>query len=438
MAKTPRVYAKVPFSGYTASMYYRLALPLHWMNKLKYPITIDIDGGFDNYSPQERWLAMMTADIVFLYQQFGFSFHDLMRESRTWPPEPDKKTGEMNYAPAFFFDTDDDILSVLPLNDAFKNLGYKDHNGNPLPDGAKIFVGGPDGNPIPLWEDGVNINIAENRTAAEGWIATMRDADLITCTTPRCRDYVLREGVNPDLTHVFPNCIDFNEYPKIELRDHPDEVRILWQGSIAHREDLWPLRESFGRISEKYPQVKWVFWGVPFEWLRTRTGIPGDKVELLPWVHHFQYHTRLSTIGHDISIAPLHPYTFNQSRSAIKFYESSAVWNPAASLCQRTGEYQDVIVEGETGMLFDTPEEFETKLGALIEDATLRQTLASNAKDWVRTYRSPEYHVPKLFERWQSALLTRRERPVEPASASPLSKHKRNSKRGKVSNRKRK
>jgi len=417
---TPLVYSRVPLQNYTASMYYRLALPLYWMKKLDLPINMDVDGMFGDRSDQERWMHMMSADIGLYYQQFGFHFHDLIRKSRTWKPEKDKH-GVLRYPPTFIFDTDDDILSVLPMNDAYKALGYKDHHGNVLEDGAKIWVKDSEGNTKLLWSDGENINLAENRTNAQGWEKTLQIADLVTCTTPRCKEYVLRAGAKPENVYVFPNCIDLGEYPTVELAEHPNEVRILWQGSIAHREDLYPLRESFGRICKKYPHVKFVFWGADFKWLLDF--ISEGQGKLLPWVHHYEYVARLSMVNHDISLAPLHPYTFNQSRSAIKFYESAAVCRPAASLCQRTGEYQDVIIEGETGLLFDTPQEFEDKLSTLIENEMYRKTLAANAKDWVRENRDPAVHVPKLYERWMQAWEDRKQRPVEVDDADPVSEH---------------
>jgi glycosyltransferase involved in cell wall biosynthesis len=81
-------------------------------------------------------------------------------------------------------------------------------------------------------------------------------------------------------------------------------------------------------------------------------------------------------------------------------YESAAIWKPAATIAQRWAAYRDEIIEGETGLLFDTPEELETKLGGLIEDAKLRQTLASNAKDWIKTHRDAKKIMLRLFQKW--------------------------------------
>jgi glycosyltransferase involved in cell wall biosynthesis len=54
--------------------------------------------------------------------------------------------------------------------------------------------------------------------------------------------------------------------------------------------------------------------------------------------------------------------------------------------------YAESIVEGETGLLFASPEEFETKLVTLIQDGELRQRLAHNAYDWVAQSRLLSQH----------------------------------------------
>jgi hypothetical protein len=172
----------------------------------------------------------------------------------------------------------------------------------------------------------------------------------------------------------------------------------MWQGSATHHEDLWPLNEAIARVAKKYPETTWVFWGAPYKW--AEANIPAGRVKVLPWVHHEAYITRLSTMNHDINLAPLTPHIFNQSRSAIKWYESSCICKPAATLAQNTGAYHDEIQDGETGLLFNTPEEFETKLGGLIEDAKLRQTLASNAQDWCKTNRDARKIITTLFHKY--------------------------------------
>ena len=392
------------------------------MHKLKLPVTIDLDSGSTDRSPQDRWQAMMAGcDVHMLYQTVSEDMAFSIEQTRKWPYayKDDVKYGP----PSFIVDTDDDLFNVSPLNPAFTSLGYKDLNGNELKQGDKIWIRHPQTNePQLLWADGENVNYALNRRTVDGWRKMMGLAELITVSTEGTKAMVLRE-MGPEAEskiHMNPNCIDLSEYPRIELAEHPDEVRILWQGSPTHWEDWWTLREPLGRIAKKYPQAKFIIWGVDYPWLVNF--IPAEQIEVMPWMDYRLFKLRLSTLGHDISLAPLRPTIFNQSRSAIKFYESSACWKPAATLAQATAAYTEII-EGETGLLFTTPEEFETKLGGLIEDATLRKRLASNAKDWIKTHRDPTTHALAFHERLLDVRAKRLEWPDPPPQKKKKAKN---------------
>jgi len=83
---------------------------------------------------------------------------------------------------------------------------------------------------------------------------------------------------------------------------------------------------------------------------------------------------------------------------------------PAATLAQNTAAYRAEIVDGETALLFNNPDEFEEKLSRLIEDVTFRKQLAANAKDWVSENRDAMKVVPSIIESWERL---REERTIE-------------------------
>jgi glycosyltransferase involved in cell wall biosynthesis len=120
-------------------------------------------------------------------------------------------------------------------------------------------------------------------------------------------------------------------------------------------------------------------------------------VEVLPWIHHEAYRLRRTLINADINLCPLVDNVFNRCKSAIKWYESTVSENTEATLAQNVGPYRE-IKDGETGLLFNTADEFVAKLSALIEDAQLRLRLGHAAKDWVWSNRLPKHTGPALFE----------------------------------------
>jgi glycosyltransferase involved in cell wall biosynthesis len=209
----------------------------------------------------------------------------------------------------------------------------------------------------------------------------------------------IKNEVTPRRIRVFPNLVRMDHYEQVDLQEDPFTVKILWQGGIAHYEDWYPLKDALGHISAKYPEVHWVIWGAQFPWVKEL--IPAHRYTFKNWQPYHEFKLRLCMIGHDISLAPLSPNVFNNCRSAIKFYESSVLKKPAATLAQRTGPYRDEIRDGETGLLFSDPDEFVVKLSNLIEDAKFRKTLAANAKDWVSENREAMKKVPEMVGYWE-------------------------------------
>ncbi len=400
MKRTPAIYASVPASEYNASFYYRLILPLWTMQRMGLNVTVDIDYMQSSLHPHERQQHQLTSDINICYQVANPAMVDMMRTLASWPYQTNE-LGDILAPPSFITDTDDDLFNVSPTNQAFESLGFKDFKGNLLEDGQKIWIRDPRNNELKLlWSDGVNVNYAHNRRRMDSFRETLKLSELITTSGKNTAKYIARE-VGPDHEHkiyVYPNCIELAEYTKIELAEHPNEVRILWQGSPTHWEDMMLIKDGLANIMKKHKNVTFIMWGADYPWLVKN--LPADRVQLLGWADYRAYKARLNQINHDIALAPLRPTEFNQSRSGIKFYESAACWNPAATVASRTAAYADDIEDGVTGMLFETQSEFETKLEALIEDSKLRKGMAQNAKDWIRTNRDPVIHVPKLYEKY--------------------------------------
>ena len=432
MAAAYRIYTSSS-RDVTACTYYRQLLPITQMERMGLPVAGIIDTHEPTISEQARMAAFLESDFSLLYQATGELPIRLIEEGKKLKPMKDSD-GEMRWPPTFILDSDDDIFNVMPLNVTYGALGTRRWDGTPMEDGDEIGIAHPlevappnvqtilnEQVPMPLvgakatfkevryvydadgkwhgyyslWKDGVNIDIAKNRAKLDNWRKILKLANLVTCSTPRTAEALQRE-VGDLPTFVTPNAIDFDEYPEIELRDHPSEVRILWEGAASHHESLWPLNKSLVKLSKKYPHATWHFFGAPYKWAAKNM----NNVKFIPWVDYAAYKLRLSTFNHDISMAPLATNLFNKSRSAIRWYEASALWRPAATLAQKWAAYEDEVEDGKTAMLFSNNEEFEEKMSALIESETLRKEIASNAKDWVKAHRDSKKIALRLFHKW--------------------------------------
>ena len=362
----------------------------------------------------ERVLIPLLSDVLVLSNVYGQGLTDNIKTISELKPVINESTLKREYPPVCVFDQDDSTHNVSIFNDTFLQLGTRAPTGEVLKPGDKIFMKDSAGNDIPLWEDGVcdacrkghclpglhaEFNIERNLETVGKIEALARACHGATFTTEQLARFY-REEVGIKRTYVFPNSIYLMDYAHVDLAEHPNEVRILWQGGSSHFEDWWQYKGILGRVCAKYPQVKVIMWGQPFGWLLKE--IPAEQREFIHWMDHAGYIMRLNTLGHDINLAPLIKSKFNECKSAIKWYESSSITRPAATLASNVSPYGDEIIDGETGLLADSPQEFEQKLCGLIEDATLRKQLAANAKDWVLTHRRIEVTLPPLLEFYQS------------------------------------
>jgi glycosyltransferase involved in cell wall biosynthesis len=110
------------------------------------------------------------------------------------------------------------------------------------------------------------------------------------------------------------------------------------------------------------------------------------------------YKIRLATLDFDFTVIPLVENLFNEGKSAIKWYEVSALPRPKPVLAARVPPYSDEIIDGDTGLLYSDHEEFKVKFEALVRDGDLRDRLAKRAKEWVGEYRDGYKTAGPLYE----------------------------------------
>ncbi len=405
MSKPLTIYTAIPHAG-SASYYYRLAVPIKTAGELGLNVRAIVDTNDASIPSEARVQNFCEADVVLMYQPVGEVPMANIKGVQSFIPS--LRDNEWKWPPTVIVETDDNLFNVSPLNPAFKNLGFRDMDGRDIPSGHEIG-GIMNGEKRIYWRDGEGgFDIRRNRQMMMGYRQILSMVDAVTCSTEAVRESVLKE-VTPRRVKVFPNLVRFNDYEQVDIKES-DKIKILWQGGAAHFEDWYPLREALGNITRKYPQVHWIIWGAQYHWVNEL--IPPHRYTYKDWCPYFEYRLRLATIGHNIALAPLQEHVFNRCRSAIKFYESAVLKKPAACLAQRSGAYKDEVQDGETGLLFDSPQEFEDGLSLLIENETERRRLAANAKDWVNENRDARKKVPEWISYWQELReIRKREQP---------------------------
>jgi hypothetical protein len=401
------IYTAIEGKTLNASHQYRQLTPLRAVERLdpdNIQLAIDmLDAGT---SQEIRLAAMSYADLCVLYQPLGRMYVDFIAMSRKWKAKKSKATGRLQYPPAWVCDSDDNILDVPPTNFTYRTLGIRRPDGTDLKPGDIVRVQRMDGTDTILWEDGRDgFDIATNHLRLATFRDIMGSADLVTCSTTEVERYI-KEGTAQKNTFIMPNCVDPDDYPEVELREHPGEVRVLWQGSPTHSDDWYFMVDPLAKAAKAFPEVKWILWGAAYD--KVADVLPTDRLKIMGWKHHMAYRPLLATVGHDISLAPLRPDRFNACRSPIKWYESSIIHRPAATLAQDGVVYGSEIQDGVTGMLWKDGDEFVEKLGILVQNEKTRQEMAQNAKQWVLENRHVDVWAPRLYEKYQEVIAARR------------------------------
>ncbi|MBP2628368.1 MAG: putative glycosyl transferase [Firmicutes bacterium] len=121
--------------------------------------------------------------------------------------------------------------------------------------------------------------------------------------------------------------------------------------------------------------------------------------EFIPFCQYEEYQQMLHAA--DIALLPLSPTRFNSMKSDLKFLECAA--HGVVALASPT-VYEATIVDGITGLIYHTPEEFAQYLQSLLEGGQWRHRLAGKAYEWVKTHRLLGAHYHLRIE-WYNNLL---------------------------------
>ncbi|MDA8126741.1 MAG: glycosyltransferase family 4 protein [Deltaproteobacteria bacterium] len=232
----------------------------------------------------------------------------------------------------------------------------------------------------------------------------MQGCDLVTVTKEGLGEFY-RELAGIRYA-VLPNCIDFEEFPAVDLAERPnDKVRIGWAGSETHYGDLRILANVFRRLKKLHGnRIEFVLMGSDGvyrqyekvngsgpEIVNDRTlkvkKIVGDVLkgvprEFHPFVETEDYARVLCDLKLDIAVIPLTPSKFNLTgKSNLKYLEMSAAKIPC--VLSKNTVYEEVQ-HGENGFLAANEQEWLQYLSLLVQDRALRCRIAANAYRYVR------------------------------------------------------
>jgi hypothetical protein len=353
------------------------------------------------------------ADVVVSWREMdeaGYVHAELFRGL-----DPIKMGGNTIYPPIFVMDSDDAVDWVHPFNYAFASLGIRDFDGRVLSPGEFVSWTNKDASITKLWEDkktrgqsAVVFDIARNLKSISYHYDACRAAAGVTVTCEPLAKAYREQGV--ENVYVYPNSIIPEDHHFPPLQPHSG-IRILWEGGGSHVESWIPIKQGLIEVLRENPQAKLVVYGSSFPWMGKE--IPKDQIEIHDWTDYAAYKLMRATLTADINLCPLLDMPFTRCKSAIRWYEGSLGPNPEPALAANVGPYKE-IVDGETGLLYNNPQEFKEKLTALIHNADLRKRLGVAGQKWVLDNRTAEKTVPGLLDFYKELKAKQRQEALRP------------------------
>jgi len=226
-------------------------------------------------------------------------------------------------------------------------------------------------------------------------VRMLETAHLVTVTTETLAD--VYRPYNPHVV-VLPNCVPdwlteidplHYRYPKL------DDFTIGYTGSASHYEDFleWtPILNNWMRFNSHRTRLKL------FGHNGRPTGAPlSYRIETTPWQKDTATYLRSLNGAMDVGVAFLNDTEFNAGKSPIKAMEYAALGIP----CVATDHpiYRDVIIDGVTGFLCKTSQQWHQALRRLADDIPLRMIMGQNA----RYHAEAEFKQSQWAPAWEDA-----------------------------------
>ncbi len=215
----------------------------------------------------------------------------------------------------------------------------------------------------------------------------------VQTSTPALAE-VLRQR-NPELA-VFPNAVRALPDVRNFTAEHPLTVFF---GALNREADWQPYLPILNEVAAAMGDA------LRFSIVHDRALFDALRTPHKTFTPTCDHDTYLELLGaSEISFMPLMDTPFNRAKSDLKFIEAAAC--RVAPLASRI-VYADSIEDGQTGALFDRPEDLRVKLTQLLTVPDLAREIGDAARDYVARNRMLAYQVaPRLA--WYRSLWDRR------------------------------
>lgn len=218
---------------------------------------------------------------------------------------------------------------------------------------------------------------ADLRRGKSNIMACLQLASLVTVTTKRLANALgLPEGkvvVCPNYGGYISQCGG-----RMVSHDEIDPVTLVIASSDRVVIDF--IVQPLKTLSKKYgSRLNLVCIGDIGPKLKSE----GVEADFCPILSRDDFDMKIRTLKNAVGVIPLDDSRFSSCKSAVKYFDYTSAG--CAVACSNVPPYKDVIDSGANGLLVDNDDDsWINALSLLIEDASLRQRLATNALEVVQ------------------------------------------------------
>jgi glycosyltransferase involved in cell wall biosynthesis len=217
----------------------------------------------------------------------------------------------------------------------------------------------------------------------------VRVADTVVAGNDFLADWALRAGAKVERVHVIPTCVDPRSYP-VARHDQPSsQLELVWIGSASTLQGMEQSRPIWEKVAEALPELR---LRVICDRFPERFPLP-----IVPIAWHEQSEARELAAGH-IGVSWLPDDPWSRGKCGLKVLQYQAAGLPVVA--NAVGSHREMVRDGETGLLADTPQEWVDAILRLAGDARLRQKLGLAARRRVET----DYSVSAWAETFISSM----------------------------------
>jgi glycosyltransferase involved in cell wall biosynthesis len=191
-------------------------------------------------------------------------------------------------------------------------------------------------------------------------------------------------AVQPRVARV-PTVVDTARYRPRAPAGASADVVIGWFGIPSNQIYLAPLVPALRRVLERFPRAR--------VRILTRHYRPLDlpRVEFVEWTRDAEPE---QVAAFDIGLSPMADNEWTRAKCGARVLVYMACGVPCVA--SPVGTHRELIEDGRTGLLAETPEQWESALARLIERPPERRSIAAAARAFVESHFTPAQAAPKL------------------------------------------